>query len=64
MTPERWDEINRIYHCAVEVDIDRRAVFLKEACNGDDTLHQELESLLVSHEQAGAFIEQPVFATG
>jgi eukaryotic-like serine/threonine-protein kinase len=64
MTPERWDQINRIYHSAVEVDSDKRAVFLKEACNGDDALFQELESLLVSHEQAGAFIEQPVFATG
>jgi eukaryotic-like serine/threonine-protein kinase len=64
MTPERWDKINRIYHSAVEIDTGKRAVFLNEACDGDNALLQELKSLLASHERANTFIEQPVFATG
>jgi hypothetical protein len=54
MTPERWDKISRIYQSATEVDAGRRAVFLQEACDGDDALLQELKSLLANHERAGA----------
>ncbi len=64
MTPERWEKINRLYHSAAEIDAESRAVFLKEACDGDDALLQELNSLLASHERAGTFIEEPVFAAG
>jgi non-specific serine/threonine protein kinase/serine/threonine-protein kinase len=62
MMPDRWDKINRIYHGAVEIDAGRRPEFLIEACDGDDALLQELNSLLASHELADTFIEQPVFA--
>ena len=61
MNTERWDRINQIYHNALEIDSTRRTEFLKDACDGDDILLQELQSLLSSHAQAGAFIEQPAF---
>ena len=64
MTPEQWDKINRLYHSAAEITDGSRDVFLKVACDGDDALLQELNSLLASHERAGTFIEQPVSATG
>src|SRR5580698_8687044 len=50
MPPERWQEIERLYHSAVECAPERRAAFLKEAAGGDEDLRREVASLL---EQAG-----------
>jgi serine/threonine protein kinase/tetratricopeptide (TPR) repeat protein len=36
-----------------------RAAYLDEACGGNVALRQEIEALLQSHEQAGAFLEEP-----
>jgi len=38
---------------------DRRSAFLAEACRGDSSLRDELESLLASHDCAGEFFETP-----
>jgi len=59
MTPERWQQINELYHLAVELDANRQATFLNEACAGDVGLRDEVESLIVSHDQAGSFIAEP-----
>lgn len=59
MTPERWQHVKAILDAALEHDPDERAAFISKACDGDEQLRQELESLIVSHEQAGSFIEQP-----
>ena len=59
MTPERWQRINEIYHSALELDVNRRAPFLHEACAGDPMLLDEVESLIASHDQAGSLIEEP-----
>src|SRR5467141_1807921 len=60
MTPERLQQIEELYHSALERDAAGRAAFIKEACNGDEELRQEVESLLASEAQAGDFIEEPV----
>ena len=59
MTPERWKEIERLYHAALEREPSQRSVFLKEACAGDEGLRQEVESLLDYQGQAESFIEKP-----
>jgi eukaryotic-like serine/threonine-protein kinase len=59
MTPERWEQINELYHEAVELDANRQAKFLNQACAGDAALRDEVESLIASHEQAGSFISEP-----
>jgi serine/threonine protein kinase/Tol biopolymer transport system component len=59
MTPERWREIERLYHLALERDAGERAACLADACRGDDALRREVESLLEYQRQAGDFIEQP-----
>jgi dienelactone hydrolase len=56
VTPERWQKLERIYHAARELDADRRAAFLAEACAGDDELRSQIASLLahgdrVSHRE-------------
>ena len=55
----RWQQIERIYHAARELDANARAEFLAKACAGDDSLRQEVEHLLVQADQAGSFLESP-----
>ena len=52
MTPERWREIERLYHAALERDAGERAAFLADACEDDAALRREVESLLgVSNQE-------------
>ena len=53
---ERWERAKELFDEALCVTTDRRAVFLAEASGGDETLRLEVESLIASHEQAGAFL--------
>ncbi|MEK7830822.1 MAG: serine/threonine-protein kinase, partial [Acidobacteriota bacterium] len=57
MTPERWQQIEELYHAALELDPAARADFLAQACGGDAELRRETVSLLASHDQAASFIE-------
>jgi serine/threonine protein kinase/tetratricopeptide (TPR) repeat protein len=59
MEPKRWDEIERLYHAALELKEKERLTFLASACAGDEVLRREVESLLQSDAQAGSFIESP-----
>ncbi|MDQ3256629.1 MAG: serine/threonine-protein kinase [Acidobacteriota bacterium] len=58
MTPERWQQINELFHSALDHERGQRAAFLAEACAGDESLRVEVESLVASHEQAESFIER------
>jgi serine/threonine protein kinase/Tol biopolymer transport system component len=62
MTPERWAEIERLYHAALERDAAGRAVFLADACEGDDGLRREVESLLAQASDAKGFMSTPATA--
>lgn len=46
MDPDRWRQVEQIYHVALEKGPDERAAFLEQACAGDAALRQEVESLL------------------
>lgn len=59
MQPERWRQIDAIFHSALQVEENRRAAFLDETCSGDDGLRHELEVLLAQHNEAGSFLESP-----
>src|SRR5207244_3879772 len=59
MTVERWQQIELLYHAAMEREPSDRASFLNNACAGDESLRREVESLLSAGEQAGSFIESP-----
>jgi tetratricopeptide (TPR) repeat protein len=52
MTPEDWQRVKPILAAALELDSAGRASFLKEAC-ADPSLREEIQSLIVAHEQAG-----------
>ena len=36
MKPERWRQMEEVYHAALERDAGERASFLDEACAGDE----------------------------
>ena len=59
MTPERHQQISKLYQDALELDLERRPAFLDQACGDDEALRKEVESLIASHEQAEGFIEAP-----
>jgi len=59
MKPEKWQQIERLYHAALKHEPSQRAAFLQEACAGDEDLRQEVESLLAHEPQAESFIEAP-----
>src|SRR5271157_995642 len=57
--PDRWRQIEKLYHTAAALEPGERAAFLEQACEGNAELRQELESLLVHDQQAENFIESP-----
>jgi serine/threonine-protein kinase len=59
MTPERWQEIEHLYHAARDRDSCGRETFLKEACSGDEELRRVVESLLALETEAQEFMEAP-----
>ncbi len=58
MKPERWQQIEQLYHAALDHKVSGRNAFLNQACDGDADLRKEVESLIASHEQAGNFIAE------
>lgn len=57
MNPERWRDIERLYHEALEREGGARSAFLADACRGDGALLQEVESLLAYRNKSADFIE-------
>jgi serine/threonine protein kinase len=59
MTPERWQQIDQLFHAALSCGPAERTQFLANACGDDESLLLEIESLISAHEKADAFIETP-----
>src|SRR2546423_6788944 len=61
MKPERWQQLDQLFHAALEREPEQRSAFLDEACASDEVLRKEVETLLAAHENAESFIENPAF---
>jgi serine/threonine protein kinase len=59
MTPERWQQIDRLFNAALACEPEDRSQFLSNQCAADDALRREVESLLSALEEADDFIETP-----
>ena len=59
MKPENWQQLDQLFHSALEHEPSERAAFLDEACGGDDSLRKQVEALLAAHDEAASFIEKP-----
>jgi serine/threonine protein kinase len=59
MKNERWEEVERLYHAALEHAPAARPAFLDEACAGDEGLRREVAGLLDYDDPGSSFIESP-----
>ena len=57
MTPERWKQIEQLYHAALKLEPGQQSAFLQDACAADEDLRREVESLLAHEPQGESFIE-------
>jgi serine/threonine protein kinase/tetratricopeptide (TPR) repeat protein len=59
MEPKPLRRIEELFHAALEIEKDRRADFVRQACGNDKSLHRAVESLLAYQSEARDFIEAP-----
>jgi serine/threonine protein kinase/tetratricopeptide (TPR) repeat protein len=59
MEPDRWRQVERIYHDAMLCAPAGRGLLLDQACAGDTALRAEVESLLHYGEAPADFLERP-----
>ena len=57
MTPESWRRVGEIFHQAVEVPTADRGRWVASACNEDEELLREVNSLLRNDQDARAFVQ-------
>jgi serine/threonine protein kinase/Tol biopolymer transport system component len=62
MERERWEQVEQIFHGALQVEERLRCELVRQSCAGDEDLRREVESLLAHHHETGSFIETPAFA--
>ena len=63
MELERWRQVERLYHAALEQEESERAAFLDGACSGDPALRDEVGSLLTYDQRAEHFMEVAALET-
>ena len=57
MTPERWQQIEELYYSVLKQPLAQRAAFLQDCCVGDESLRNEVESLLAQQTTTLEFME-------
>ena len=62
MEPDRRKRISELHHAALARLPAERPGFLQAACDGDETLRQEVESLLAYDSASSGFLETPAAA--
>jgi len=59
MTDDRVDKIRTLFNTALEHEGSERDAFLDEACGGDRSIREEVESLIDAFEKNTRFLESP-----
>jgi hypothetical protein len=60
MTPDRWQQLSRLFHEALVRDRQARDTFLEAQCAGDEDLRRDVEALLAAREQTLSLSSLPV----
>jgi serine/threonine protein kinase/tetratricopeptide (TPR) repeat protein len=60
--PERWHAIEELYHSASDLPDSQRQIFLRDACDGDEALFEEVESLIKYGSGPQNFLDTPAVA--
>ncbi len=58
MDSDRWQKIKSVFDAALDLDPNKRAVHVAEACSGDPDLHAEVCRLMDAFDKADGFIEE------
>jgi serine/threonine protein kinase len=53
----RWHDAERLFHATLARTEGERSAFLREACDGDEALRRDVESLLTCERDAQAFMQ-------
>ena len=61
MTPERWQQIDVLLQEALEHPGEEFEARLNRACSQDESLREEVVSLIKHRELADSFLEIPAF---
>jgi hypothetical protein len=64
VNPDRWREVNALFHAALEREEPDREAFLREAAARDSALVAEVRSLLSRHDPREQFLEAPAWTVG
>jgi Tol biopolymer transport system component len=62
MSSDRWRQVEDLCHAALACRAEERRAFLVEACEGDEALLREVESLIAQESSAEAFMRVPAAA--
>jgi predicted ATPase len=61
MNPERWQQVEEVYHAARQRNPRDRTVFLDGACRDDSDLRRKVESLLAGDAQGNSSMDSATF---
>jgi serine/threonine-protein kinase len=61
VTPARWQQINELFHEALDRDRSARQAFLHDRTDGDSELLREVQTLLRSHDRTEGFLDEPAW---
>jgi eukaryotic-like serine/threonine-protein kinase len=61
MTPERWRQVEELYHAALAQDPQQRTHFLVHATETDEDLRREVESLLAQEISREGVLDRPAW---
>src|SRR2546423_14249633 len=64
MKPENWSRTEELFHEAIGLSTEERAVYLAQACHQDESLRAEVEALIAAFENRDEFMKQPAFSLG
>ncbi len=59
MDPERWKQVKLLCQSVLEVEREKREVYLEKACAGEESLRKEVEALLANQVEAEVFLNDP-----
>ena len=58
MTPERWKKVEKVFQSALKQAPEEQSAYLRRACEGDESLLHQVETLIASYKKAGDFIAE------
>ncbi|MCM3872496.1 MAG: protein kinase [Pyrinomonadaceae bacterium] len=63
MPSEQWQEVQDLFHAALERGPGNRSIFLDQACGGNESLRREVAWLISAHETEEHFIDAPAYVS-